>query len=906
MIVMRRYYLYLLSILVLVSCSKEQDTITDNSVNYCPQFYAEFDKILTRTYVNDSLQLRWNANDKLSIFTSTINQMYKFDGNTGDSDGTFSVIESDNSLTETSLSVDANYAVFPYHKETSISTDGIVTFDLPQTQLYNRNGFGTNSNLMIAVTENRTDTYLSFKNVCGYLRLYLYGDSINVKSIRLEGNQSELISGKADVTMLYGHEPVVSMADDATSTIILDCQDGIQVGKSSSEATEFWFVVPPITFEKGFSIIVEDTEGNKYSKSTDKKVEIKRNTISNMAISELDQLLEYQLFEKETDGIDAVMTNNGNYCALMEVNNDSKQKLAILGNNKTDDKDYILIDSLGIIHNFTLGNDIYSLLYSEDNVVVFCNENWACNIPYNKFKDSNSKIETRASVLTRNPIYKLANKISISLDVLDAPKKAIILAVLQSQVGDNNDLLNFLIDAIDGLDPLEVIKWIDRVMDINYFGDAYILTLDPIEKSICDYNLGCYTTIPTKDTPFYDENSHRGVSYSFKIIMNLIEDLLFGKVEYKKSEALDYETWFNFSNLKLNTKYRYEPRLEVEYSISDEAYWLSIGEDPQKIGPQKVRRSIYGDELSFTTGSVNSTVERIENEKSTSADVICSFSDVPSGAECEILLTKEGTDFSLIFSGQPNKDNQKVSVSGLTPSTTYIASSRIIHKGIPYNGTNSVSFSTTSGPSGHLISVPEDQITTTSAVVKCQFSNVESGVVCGIFVNGEDGSNKTVRASNVEYEQDVTISGLKPYTKYTCTSYVEFTYEQGAYHKEGNSLSFTTEPEPLPDLSGIWTFDQTYYGEHSLTIELILESSTTHSATYNAKSGFYGANQLSVTINSDGSGSIGCWNTYGYTSSFSGTFNDSYTMLSGDRYYYGTNSWANPGWWEEESWSLHR
>lgn len=149
-------------------------------------------------------------------------------------------------------------------------------------------------------------------------------------------------------------------------------------------------------------------------------------------------------------------------------------------------------------------------------------------------------------------------------------------------------------------------------------------------------------------------------------------------------------------------------------------------------------------------------------------------------------------------------------------------------------------------------------------------------------------------------------TGLKPDSWYMYFLEYVCTVDRLQLKFRSEPVDFETKPAPLPDLSGTWVFDQKYYGDNSLTIELILESSTKHSATYKAKSGYYGANQLSVTVNSDGSGSIGCWNSYGYTGSFSGTFNDSYTVLSGDSFYYGTNSWANPGWWVEESWSLHR
>ena len=288
MIIMKRYYLYLLSIIVLISCSKEQDAIINNGVNYSPKFYVEIDNTLTRTYVNDALKVCWNENDKLSVFTSTENQQYQFEGNTGDPKGTFSKVESYSSSTGSLLSVDANYAFYPYHEENTISSDGTLSFDLPQNQVYTQNSFGINSNPMIAVTENKNDTYLSFKNICGYLRLSLYGDNITAKSIRLEGNSNERISGKAHVSISYGQEPVITLANDASYTITLDCCDGVQIGESASDATEFWFVVPPVTFENGFTIIIEDINGNKYIKSTEKEIKIKRNAISNMAISKVD------------------------------------------------------------------------------------------------------------------------------------------------------------------------------------------------------------------------------------------------------------------------------------------------------------------------------------------------------------------------------------------------------------------------------------------------------------------------------------------------------------------------------------------------------------------------------------------------------------------------------------------
>ena len=107
----------------------------------------------------------------------------------------------------------------------------------------------------------------------------------------------------------------------------------------------------------------------------------------------------------------------------------------------------------------------------------------------------------------------------------------------------------------------------------------------------------------------------------------------------------------------------------------------------------------------------------------------------------------------------------------------------------------------------------------------------------------------------------------------------------------------------LPDLSGIWTFNQTYFGEEHLQLNMQFQSSTATSATYTSS---WGVNSISLTAYIDGSMSIGCWSPYGYTGSFSGTFNSSFTVASGDSYYYGTGSWVNPGWTVESLWIFTR
>ena len=247
-----------------------------------PNLSAGFAESATKTYVENNKYLRWHEDDRLTAFYgNALNRQYKFNGSTGANSGTFSLVP--NGELGTGNTLNAIYAVYPYDETATITDEGVISLTLPATQLYAENSFGKNANTMIAVTENLEDTFLAFKNACGYLKLKLYNaDGVRIKSIEVKGNNGEKIAGKATATMEFGGEPSLVMADDTTESITLDCGDGVLLGTTAETATEFWFVVPETTFERGVTISVKDELGGKFEKSTTNKVIISRNEIQPM------------------------------------------------------------------------------------------------------------------------------------------------------------------------------------------------------------------------------------------------------------------------------------------------------------------------------------------------------------------------------------------------------------------------------------------------------------------------------------------------------------------------------------------------------------------------------------------------------------------------------------------------
>ena len=278
--------LTLLAALLFVGCSDifvELESPLTNETTL-PDLTANFaDDGLTRTYVEAGKYLRWHEADLITaFFGNTLNRQYKFNGATGANSGTFSLVP--NGELGTGNTLDAIYAIYPYDASATISDEGLISLTLPSEQSYAENSFGKGANTMVAVTESVEDTFLSFKNACGYLKLYLYNvDGATLKSVSVKGNNNEKIAGAATVAMTFGDTPEVTMSNDATTSVTLDCGDGIALGTTSETATALWIVLPETTFEKGITITVTDPDGSVFEKSTSNSVAITRNDIQPMA-----------------------------------------------------------------------------------------------------------------------------------------------------------------------------------------------------------------------------------------------------------------------------------------------------------------------------------------------------------------------------------------------------------------------------------------------------------------------------------------------------------------------------------------------------------------------------------------------------------------------------------------------
>ena len=304
---MKRSFVFAIMVAFFAACStKEIDILTPSNEDV--MFYATFEQPAedgTRVYANEDLLLRWTADDMVSIFNkNTYNQQYKFTGETGDNAGGFDKVAGSEFTTGNAIS--HIVSVYPYQESTKITESETITVTLPAEQHYAENSFGLGANTMVSVTSNNI---LQYKNVCGYLVVKLYGDGVSVSSITLRGNNGEKLAGKVTVTMPLEGVPTTTMANDASSEITLTCATPVQLGATAEESTQFWFVVPPVSFSKGFTITVSGN-GGVFEKTTGKTVTIERNNLSRISPTEVESDYDSLFVQFEDENFKAYCVEN--------------------------------------------------------------------------------------------------------------------------------------------------------------------------------------------------------------------------------------------------------------------------------------------------------------------------------------------------------------------------------------------------------------------------------------------------------------------------------------------------------------------------------------------------------------------------------------------------------------------
>ena len=301
---MKRALFLLAAIVLLAGCTEFNDVDKpnyggDQGEDILTSIYAGFADEDSRTYVENDVDVLWQNGDALSLFYSqSRNLKFVYNGESGERMAKFDFVNGTGVVNDNSLAQLKAHAIYPYNANATTEYDEAtnsfnISTVLPTTQSYAPNSFGCGANVMVAASddynelENRS---LYFRNVCGHFTVKLYGEGVKVRTIKLTSRGVEKLAGNAIIQTYCDQAPVVTMADDASTSVTLDCgAEGVALGADKENATEFWFALPPTAFKQGLKIEITSTEGVVCIKETTKQIDVERNKIQPMAAFKFEQ-----------------------------------------------------------------------------------------------------------------------------------------------------------------------------------------------------------------------------------------------------------------------------------------------------------------------------------------------------------------------------------------------------------------------------------------------------------------------------------------------------------------------------------------------------------------------------------------------------------------------------------------
>ena len=290
---MKKLYALFLAILpVVAACTyeilpQEAQPLPGGDNPVFTAYLGEANDVDTKLYLDDQFRLHWNSyGDNISVFAPGVHSMYAVERLDSPNYNSAKFYKVDTLDVDSPAFLDRYVSVYPYNEKNALGADGTVYLTVPseqyggsltETRLYSYNEYP-----MIAVTENLEDYVLRFRAACGVLVVPVKGSG-NVVKVVLKGNNGEAICGPATVDITNPKEPVLTLGSDATDTIVN--RNVFELGQTLAYVS---FVLPPITFENGFTLEIHDVAGNVITQSTDKARTIQRGVVNTMGEIEVD------------------------------------------------------------------------------------------------------------------------------------------------------------------------------------------------------------------------------------------------------------------------------------------------------------------------------------------------------------------------------------------------------------------------------------------------------------------------------------------------------------------------------------------------------------------------------------------------------------------------------------------
>lgn len=255
---MKRHLLFvaIATVSVFASCSRENAPIQfDDSI-------AQPQRLLISAYSADASQaVRSSRDSEGKFYWSPGDQISLFYGSGSDGGAIFTSTNTE-SAQKADFSGDLNivtgsfeggdeskfWAIYPYNKINSCDGTTLVT-EILSEQTAAEGTFADGQFVSIACASGLS---MGFYHLCGGIKFTLENEGIT--KIALSGNSGETIAGKVQVVLDEEGHPVVDKFLTSKKEILITPLEGKD---TFSTGVEYFIVVPPVSFTKGFSVTFE-------------------------------------------------------------------------------------------------------------------------------------------------------------------------------------------------------------------------------------------------------------------------------------------------------------------------------------------------------------------------------------------------------------------------------------------------------------------------------------------------------------------------------------------------------------------------------------------------------------------------------------------------------------------------
>lgn len=256
------YLAILLSVLVVSSCSKEDDDIPSPTPTPTPvvdglkeiTFYVTLPQVLTRASMEEEGKFVWNAGDAISVFDGVANREFK-------------TTQSGEKVAFTGKVKEASnyYIVYPYQSGITVENGVIKGITLPSTQKAIAGGIDPKLNVSVGTLKSGASD-VSLSNVFAYSRFSVDGEqAADVRSITITANDETPLSGAVTID-LNTSTPKAQATSSTPGNITLITENGMEVDK------DYFFAVIPSVLSNGMSLTFTNLNSDSWTKEIDSEL----------------------------------------------------------------------------------------------------------------------------------------------------------------------------------------------------------------------------------------------------------------------------------------------------------------------------------------------------------------------------------------------------------------------------------------------------------------------------------------------------------------------------------------------------------------------------------------------------------------------------------------------------------